>query len=99
MEGMDTIMTILARYKENTKRQFLSFVSQKPRIPDHVTIPMDGLAALQLGIWLGRQEGYGEGLVMGAKLGMDVGSDVMNLVLSQPVISGPLLASSVTDQQ
>lgn len=83
---MPNTLEILARFKETTRRRFLSFVGRTPQVSPNMPIPNDPAEALKLGIQIGRQEGYGEGLVEGTKLGLDVGYEVVDAMMSQPVI-------------
>jgi len=85
-ELMPTALSILARYKDDAKRRFLSFIRQAAVVPPNVTIPTDAEEALKMGIRLGRQEGYSEGLVDGTRLGLDVGLETADELLKQPVI-------------
>lgn len=83
---MPTALAILARYRDDAKRRFLSFAGQAPVVPANVAVPTDALAALKMGIQIGRKEGYGEGLVDGTQLGLDVGVEAAEEMLRQPVI-------------
>lgn len=83
---MPNTLEVLARFKETTRRRFLSFVGRTPVVSPKLAIPTDATEALKLGIQIGRQEGYGEGLVEGTKLGLDVGYEVVDALMTQPVI-------------
>ena len=83
---MPDVMEVLARYKESTRSSYAAFLGRA--VTPVVPVPKDAAEALRLGILLGRQEGYGEGLVQGTKLGMDVSQEVMEALLAQPVFFG-----------
>ena len=85
---MTTALTILAQYKKAVKQKFLAVVGRTPTVPTGIQVPLDPAEALRMGILIGRQEGYGEGLVDGTTLGLDVGMETMGALLNQPVIFG-----------
>lgn len=84
-----TALAVLRRYREITRRRFFAIIKKDPEVPN-IQIPADPEEAIKMGIRIGRQQGYGEGLVDGTKLGLDVGLETMEEALCQPVIFGPV---------
>lgn len=85
-----TALAVLRRYKDATRQRFFTLVRKDPEVPTTLQIPADPAEAIKMGIRIGRQQGYGEGLVDGTKLGLDVGLETMEEALCQPVIFGPV---------
>lgn len=83
---MRTISQILGHYKETVKRRFFEVLAEQQPLP--AKVPAVSLDALQLGISLGRKEGYSLGLIDGTRLGMAVSLDAVDEMLCQPVILG-----------
>jgi len=81
---MRTTPQILASYRDAVRTRFFEFIGRKTQNPAHV--PRDPKEAMKLGIALGRQQGYGSGLVDGTQLGLDVGLETVDEMLTQPVI-------------
>ena len=82
---------ILTQYKELLKRKYLDLCSKSLKIPKNIVIPRDPVEALALGLQMGRQEGYGAGLMDGTQLGLDVGLNAVDEESNQPVIFGSML--------
>ena len=81
-------MQILNTYRVAVRRRFYEFVERQAQSPQGLRVPANPKDALELGIRLGRKEGYGTGLVDGTTLGLDVGLETMDAIHSQPVIIG-----------
>jgi len=87
---MPTTMQILRTYKLRVQRRFFEILARHSAPPTGLIVPSDPQKALELGMQLGRNEGYGTGLVDGTALGLDVGLEAVDAMLSQPVLLGPI---------
>jgi hypothetical protein len=84
---MRTTTQILASYRDRVKQRFVEMTTRRVEsLP--ADIPTDPKQALELGLAMGRREGYSTGLVDGTQLGLDVGLEAVDEMLSQPVFFG-----------
>lgn len=82
---MRTTAQILASHRDRVRGRYFQVVGRQPHAPRVGHVPSDPQKALEMGIILGRKEGYAEGLVDGTQLGLDVGLEAVDEIMAQPV--------------